>query len=60
MHVFLSYGHFLSYGNPLVPCCPDKRDFTVFGLLIVKRDDIAPGGYVINYTREFLIPNVQA
>ena len=22
---FLSYRHFLSYGHPLVPCCPDER-----------------------------------
>ena len=25
LYVFLSCGHFLSYGYPLVLCCPDKR-----------------------------------
>ena len=29
IYIFLSNGHFLSYGHPLVPCCPDKRGFTV-------------------------------
>ena len=29
IYMFLSYGPFLSYRNPLVPCCSDKRGFTV-------------------------------
>ena len=29
IYIFLCYRHFLSYGHPLVPCCPDKRGFTV-------------------------------
>ena len=29
IYIFLSYGHFLSYGTPcMVPCYPDKRGFT--------------------------------
>ena len=28
-YMFLIYGHFLCYRHPLVPCCPDKRGFTV-------------------------------
>ena len=29
-YIFFRYGHFLSYGHSLVPCCPDKRGFTVY------------------------------
>lgn len=39
-----SYKHFLSYEHPLVPCCPDKRGFTVvhlFNLHSATRTDLA-------------------
>ena len=60
IYIFLRHGYFLSYGHPLVPCCPDKRGFNVvhlFNLHSATRMDLAYGGLLCSsYRQLFEIP----